>query len=316
MDKYLLGIDIGGTTVKIGLFNNLGELLDKWEIETRKIENGKYILSDITKSINEILEDRNISKDEVLGAGVGVPGPVKDDGTVLGCVNLGWSVFNVSTQLEKLLHIPIRVANDANIAALGEMYKGGGKGYKNVIMVTLGTGVGGGVIVNGKIVAGATGSGGEIGHINVNPHEKVSCNCGRKGCLEQYTSAIGIVRLAHEILERENLDSRLRNIENITSKDVFDLAKDNDQLSLKVIEKFSSILGRALSNIACICNPQAFIVGGGVSNAGDILLDNIKKYYFKNSFFAIDDTDIKLAILGNDAGIFGGAKLAQEILFE
>lgn len=313
MKEYLLGIDIGGTTVKLGLFNNEGELLYKWEIETRKIENGKYILSDITQSINTILEERNISKDEVLGAGVGVPGPVKDDGTVLGCVNLGWSVFNVSKALGELLNMPVRVANDANIAALGEMYKGGGKGYESMIMVTLGTGVGGGVIINGKVIAGATGAGGEIGHINVNPHEKVSCNCGRKGCLEQYTSATGIVRLAKEILERESCDSKLRDIENVTAKDVFDLAKDMDELSIKVIEKFSVILGRALSNIACICNPDVFVIGGGVSKAGEMLLNSIKKSYLENAFYATTDTEFKLATLGNDAGIFGGAKLAGEI---
>ena len=313
MKKYSLGIDIGGTTVKFGLFNSEGELLYKWEIETRKIENGKYIVSDIAQSINASWEERNISKDEVLGAGVGVPGPVKDDGTVLGCVNLGWSVFNVSKALGELLNIPVKVANDANIAALGEMYKGGGKGYRTMIMVTLGTGVGGGVIINNHVIAGATGAGGEIGHINVNPHEKVSCNCGRKGCLEQYASATGIARLAKEILERESCDSKLRYIENITAKDVFDLAKENDELSIKVIEKFSSILGRALSNIACICNPEVFVIGGGVSKAGDMLLNSIKKHYLENVFYATADTEFKLAILGNDAGIFGGAKLAGEI---
>ena len=313
MKKYLIGIDIGGTTVKLGLFNNEGELLHKWEIITRKKDSGKYILSDISESINTILEERDISKDEVLGAGVGVPGPVKDDGTVMGCVNLGWPVFNVSTALEELLNIPIKVANDANIAALGEMYKGGGEGYKNIIMVTLGTGVGGGVIINGNIIAGDTGAGGEIGHINVNPHEKISCNCGRKGCLEQYASATGIVKLAREILERENCDSKLRNIENITAKDVFDFAKEEDELSVKIIEKFGFILGRALSNIACICNPEVFVIGGGVSKAGDILLNIIKKYYSENAFHAVADTEFKLATLGNDAGIFGGAKLAIEI---
>lgn len=313
MKKYSLGIDIGGTTVKLGLFNNEGELLHKWEIETRKIDNGKYILSDITESINRLLEERNIFKDEVLGAGVGVPGPVKDDGTILGSVNLGWPVFNVSTTLEELLKVPIKVANDANIAALGEMYKGGGTGYKNMIMVTLGTGVGGGVIINNNVIAGDTGSGGEIGHMNVNPHEKISCNCGRKGCLEQYASATGIARLGREILEKESCESKLRNIENITAKDVFDFAKEDDELSVKVVEKFSSILGRALSNIACVCNPEVFVIGGGVSKAGDMLLDNIKKYYSENAFHATTDTEFKLATLGNDAGIFGGAKLASEI---
>lgn len=313
MKKYLLGIDIGGTTVKLGLFNDEGDLLYKREIETRKIENGKYILSDITDSINSILEERNIPKEEIVGAGVGVPGPVKDDGTVLGCVNLGWPVFNVSQALEELLNIPIKVANDANIAALGEMYKGGGKGYEDMIMVTLGTGVGGGVIIKGQVIAGVTGAGGEIGHMNVNPHEKTSCNCGRKGCLEQYTSATGIVRLAREILEKESCDSKLRSIENITAKDVFDLAKEKDKLSKKVIEKFSSILGRALSNIACICNPDVFVIGGGVSRAGEMLLNSIKESYLENALYATTDTEFKLATLGNDAGIFGGAKLAKEI---
>lgn len=313
MKKYAIGIDIGGTTVKLGLFNKEGQLLHKWEIETRIIDNGKYILSDITESINLTLKNKNISKDEVLGVGVGVPGPVKSDGTVLGCVNLGWPVINVSKVLGNLLDIPVKVANDANIAALGEMYKGGGKGYKNMIMVTLGTGVGGGVIIDGNVVDGFSGAGGEIGHINVNPHEIQSCNCGKKGCLEQYTSATGIVKLAKDILKTDGCDSRLRSIENITAKDVFDLAKEKDVVAINTVEKFSSILGRTLANIACVCNPEIFVIGGGVSKAGDILLDSVKKYYLENAFHATTETKFELATLGNDAGIFGGAKLAIEI---
>ncbi|WP_455539050.1 ROK family glucokinase [Terrisporobacter sp.] len=312
MKKYLLGIDIGGTTVKLGLFNIDGELMHKWEIETRKIENGKYILSDIASSINSILEEKNISKSEVIGAGVGVPGPVKEDEIVLGCVNLGWSVINVSKSLEELLELPIKVANDANIAALGEMFKGGGKGHENMIMVTLGTGVGGGIIINGKVIAGINGAGGEIGHLSVNPHEKVSCNCGKKGCLEQYASATGIVKLAKEALERESCESKLRNIKEITAKDIFNFAKDNDELSIKIVDKFAFILGRALANISCICDPEVFVIGGGVSKAGDMLLDKIKQYYCENAFHATKDTEFKVATLGNDAGIFGGAKLALE----
>ena len=313
MKKYLVGIDIGGTTVKLGLFDLNGELLDKWEIETRKTEKGRYILSDIAKSIEGILNERKIKKEEVLGVGVGVPGPVKEDGTVLGCVNLGWPVFNVSTELEKILGLPVKVANDANIAALGEMFKGGGKGYKNMIMVTLGTGVGGGVIINGKFLAGNNGAGGEIGHISVNPHEKISCNCGKKGCLEQYASATGIVKLAKDALEKENCESKLRDIKEITAKDIFDFAKENEQLSLEVVDKFASILGRALANISCICDPEVFVIGGGVSKAGDILIDKVKQYYRENAFHATVDTKFKVAKLGNDAGIFGGAKLSLEI---
>ena len=313
MKKYLLGIDIGGTTVKNGLFNLNGELLHKWEIDTRKIENGKYILSDIAKSIDDILNERKIEKEEVVGVGVGVPGPVKEDGTVLGCVNLGWPVFNVSTELENILNLPVKVANDANIAALGEMFKGGGQGYENMIMVTLGTGVGGGVIINGKVLAGNNGAGGEIGHISVNSHEKESCNCGKKGCLEQYTSATGIVRIAKEILSSNEIDSKLRNIENITAKEIFDLAKDKDEIALKIVEKFSDILGRALANIACICNPEIFVIGGGVSKAGDILIESLKKSFKENAFHATVETEFKVATLENDAGIFGGAKLSLEI---
>ena len=312
MKKYAIGIDIGGTTVKLGLFSYKGELLYKWEIETRIIDNGKYILPDITESINLVLENRNISKGDVLGVGVGVPGPVKNDGTVLGCVNLGWPVINVSKVLGQLLGLSVRVANDANIAALGEMYKGGGKGYKNMIMVTLGTGVGGGVIIDGNVVDGFSGAGGEIGHINVNPHERQNCNCGKKGCLEQYASATGIVKLAKDILQKESCDSKLRSIENITAKDVFDLAKEEDILAINIVEKFSIILGRTLANIACVCNPEIFVIGGGVSKAGDILLENVKKYYLENAFHATTETKFELATLGNDAGIFGGAKLAIE----
>lgn len=303
MKKYSLGIDIGGTTVKLGLFTVEGELLKKWEIETNTTEKGKFILEDISKSIEEKLNNENIVKEDVLGIGVGVPGPVKGDGSVNRCVNLGWGVLNVSTELEKLTGLPVKVANDANIAALGEMFKGGGKGYSNIIVITLGTGVGGAVIIDGKAIPGANGAGGEIGHINVNPHESISCNCGRKGCLEQYTSATGISRIGTEILGRE-----------VTAKDVFDLAKENDELAIKVVEKFSSILGRAISNIACICDPEVFVIGGGVSKAGDILIDNLQKHYELNSLYATKGVEFKLATLGNDAGIYGGAKLAQELL--
>lgn len=311
MKKYSLGIDIGGTTVKLGLFTVEGELLKKWEIETRKVENGRYILGDITKSINDVLEKENIKKGLVLGAGVGVPGPVTNDGWVQGCVNLGWPVFNVAKSLEDILELPVKVANDANIAALGEMFKGGGKGYKNMIMVTLGTGVGGGIIIDGNIIAGSTGAGGEIGHIRVNNKEKDSCNCGGKGCLEQYASATGIVKIAKEILNDRDDESKLRQVEIITAKDIFDLAKEDDKVALEIVDKFSYILGSALANIACISNPEIFVIGGGVSKAGDILLDKVKKYYKETGFYTVTDAEFKLAILGNDAGIYGGAKLVQ-----
>ena len=196
MDKYVFGIDVGGTTVKCGLFTAEGVVLDKWEIRTNKENSGASILSDITNAINAKLAEKKIDKSDVLGVGIGVPGPVKGDGTVLSCVNLGWGVFNVNEKMSELIGLPVAAGNDANVAALGEMWKGGGQGYQDVVMVTLGTGVGGGIILDGKIWAGSNGAGGELGHMIVNPEETDVCGCGGHGHLEQYASATGIVRMA------------------------------------------------------------------------------------------------------------------------
>ena len=199
--RYLFGVDVGGTTVKLGFFDADGNLLDKWEIPTRKEDNGGHILEDVAATIKEKLTRDSIALQDVVGVGLGVPGPVDDAGMVYKAVNLGWGEFNVVKTLSNLLGLPVRAGNDANVAALGEMWKGGGQGYKNLVAVTLGTGVGGGVIVDGKVVAGNNGAAGEIGHITVNPGEKESCSCGRRGCLEQYASATGIVRYASRYLE-------------------------------------------------------------------------------------------------------------------
>ena len=231
MAKYVFGVDIGGTTVKIGLFSVEGELLSKWEITTRTDEGGKYILGDIAESIEDKLAEKLIDKEDVAGIGMGVPGPVKADGTVLRCVNLGWGVFNVAEELEKIIGLPVKAGNDANMAALGEMWQGGGKGYKDIVMVTLGTGVGGGIIIDGKMLSGVNGAGGEIGHIQVNTEEPEVCGCGRKGCLEQYTSATGIVRSANIALNNSDKPSSLRNVQYVSAKEVFDAAKKGDELS-------------------------------------------------------------------------------------
>ena len=247
MKPYIFGVDLGGTTVKIGLFEN-EELLDKWEIPTRTEENGKYILGDIADSILLQMQKRGISPGEIRGVGIDVPGAVLEDGTVNRCVNLGWGVVRAHEELNRLLNgIPVEVANDANAAALGEMWKGGGKGYSNVVMVTLGTGVGGGVIINGKIFSGAFGASGELGHMLVNPDETVLCGCGKKGHLEQYTSANGVARLAKKHLEASDEDSCLRREENVTSKAVCDGAKAGDKMCIEIMEEFGSILGRGLA---------------------------------------------------------------------
>ena len=307
MANYLFGVDIGGTTVKIGLFNVDGELLEKWEITTRTDDGGAYILSDIAASVTAKMEEKGIDKSDVKGVGMGVPGPVKEDGTVVKCVNLGWGVFNAAEELGGLLGLPVKVGNDANMAALGEYWQGGGKDYQNVVMVTLGTGVGGGIIINGKIVAGVNGAGGEIGHMTIDLNEQDACNCGKKGCLEQYASATGIVRLANRALQASDKPSKLREVKYISAKEIFDAAKGGDDIALDLVEEHGKRLGYALANVACVVDVDAFVIGGGVSRAGQILIDTTKKYFQQYAFHACRNTVFELATLGNDAGMFGGA---------
>jgi glucokinase len=289
----------------MGFFETNGALLDKWEIKTNTADGGKAILSDIAQAVDNKLAQESISKSEVQGLGIGVPGPVRSDGVVNGCVNLGWGVTNVAEELGKLTGLEIKVGNDANVAALGEMWQGGAKGSRDVVMVTLGTGVGGGIIVDGKIVAGFNGAGGEIGHITVNRDEIEPCNCGQYGCLEQYTSATGIVRMAKRKLAKTAEETSLRNFAELTAKDIFDEAKAGDKIALGLVDEVGSILGAALSNLACVVNPEIIVIGGGVSKAGKILIDTIQKHYIETSFHACRNTTFALASLGNDAGMYG-----------
>ncbi|MBE5870200.1 MAG: ROK family glucokinase [Lachnospiraceae bacterium] len=305
---YIFGVDVGGTTVKMGLFDGDGNVLDKWEIVTRKENNGENVLPDIAKAIKDKMAERKIDKDSVAGVGLGVPGPVDVRGVVHKCANLGWDVLDVNETLGNLLGMKVKAGNDANVAALGEMWRGGGKGYDSIVMVTLGTGVGGGIIVDGNILTGAIGAGGEIGHIHVQDEEEDACGCGNHGCLEQYASATGVVRLAKRALAASDKDSVLRGTE-ISAKAVWDAVKDGDEVAVSVAEQFGKYLGLGLSAIAAVVNPQAFVIGGGVSKAGDVLLEYIKKYYMPIAFHSDRDVVFTLAELGNDAGIVGAAKL-------
>lgn len=310
MSKVYFGVDVGGTTVKIGLFDDKGEILEKWEIVTRKEESGKFILGDIADSIQKKLEERSASKEQVGGIGIGIPGPISEDGTVLKCVNLGWGIFNVVKELSELTGIEnVKVGNDANVAALGEMWKGGGKGYKDVIMITLGTGVGGGVILNGKILTGVKGAAGEIGHLTVNYEEEDTCGCGKKGCLEQFASATGIVKETKRLLAASDKPSKLRDTDDLSAKAIFDFAKEGDELANAAVEQLGRYLGIACSHIAAIVDPEVFVIGGGVSKAGTILIDVIKKNYEENVMFALKNKEFKLAELGNDAGMYGCVKM-------
>lgn len=306
---YCFGIDVGGTTVKLGLFDGEGNVLEKWEIPTRSENGGVNVLPDIAEAVKGKMEEKGIDVSEVVGAGIGVPGPVTADGFINKAVNLGWNErFNVEEKLSALLGLPVKAGNDANVAALGEMWKGGGAGAENVVFVTLGTGVGGGIIIGGKIVTGSHGAGGEIGHIRVEEHEEDCCGCGNKGCLEQYASATGVVRIANKLLKETTEDTVLRTGE-VSAKTVFDAVKAGDGFAIKVAEQFGKYLGTALANISAIVDPEVFVIGGGVSKAGDVLLDYVKKYYMEVAFHGCRETRFELATLGNDAGIYGTARL-------
>lgn len=305
MKKYGFGVDIGGTTIKMSLFEMTGHMVDKWEIPTNTENNGSSILNDVAAVIEGRLVQDGISKDDVEGIGIGVPGPVVQDSVVTGCVNLGWGRVDVAKELGEKTGLKVRVGNDANVAALGEMWQGGGKGYQNVIMITLGTGVGGGIIIDGHVINGSNGAGGEIGHVFVDETEEEVCGCGKRGCLEQYASATGIVRLANRALAADQRESSMRSVQKISAKTVLDAAKAGDELALEVVEKMGRILGTALANAACIVDPEVFVIGGGVSKAGTIITEVIRKYYIERAFSSCRNADFALAELGNDAGVYG-----------
>lgn len=309
MEKVCFGVDIGGTGVKVGLFSEGGKLLDNWTFPTRKTEQGKDIVEDVGDFVNDKIEELKLSKDNVLGIGVGIPGPVTDNNDVLELANMGYGYFNVEEILGGSTGLPVKAANDANVAALGEQWQGGGKGYSSMVLVTLGTGVGGGIIINNKVVAGSKGAAGEIGHIHLNDEETDSCGCGRHGCLEQYASATGIVRMATKVLKETDEASVLRDLSDISAKTIFDYAKKGDALALKVVDEACDYLGRACGHISQVVDPEAYVIGGGVSKAGDILTETIKKHYNKYVMKTLKDKEFKLATLGNDAGIYGSARM-------
>ena len=307
--KYCFGIDIGGTTVKMGLFQEDGELLDKWEIKTRTENQGEAILPDIAQAVKAKMAEKKLVKEQIIGLGMGLPAPVTEDGIVQNTANLGWGYKEVTRELEELLDgMKVIPGNDANVAALGEMWKGGGQGNKDLIMVTLGTGVGGGIIVDGRILGGFHGAGGESGHLCVNYEETEVCGCGGRGCQEQYASATGVVRLAKKRLAKNDDETILRE-EEITAKAVFDAVKANDAVAMEIAEEFGRYLGYALANLATAVDPSVIVIGGGVSKAGEVLLQYIEKYFRERMFFANAKVQFALAKLGNEAGICGAAKL-------
>ena len=307
--NYGFGVDLGGTTVKIAYFDQEGNMLDKWEIPTVTADGGEKILPDIAASVLGYLKEKNIARERIIGIGIGVPGPVDDMGVVNKCVNLGWGVFNIHEQLGALTGFPVRAGNDATVAALGECWKGGGQGCRNMVFATLGTGVGGGIVIGGEVLHGTHGAGGEIGHMVLNRDEKEACNCGKYGCAEQYCSATGIVRVAKRYLAASDMPSSLRDMENMTCKDVFDAGKAGDQAALEILEQVYAYMGEFLANICNVVDPEVVVLGGGVSKAGQPLLDGVQRYFGRFVFHGAKDVTFRLASLGNDAGAYGAFKL-------
>ena len=310
--KYGFGIDLGGTTVKIAYFDETGNMLDKWEIPTVTENSGKQILPDIAASIRAFITAYQVNETAILGLGIGVPGPVDSKGVVNKCVNLGWGVFNIAEELTALTGFPVKAGNDANVAALGEFWKGGGQGCENMVFATLGTGVGGGIVVEGQLLHGAHGSGAEIGHMVLNRNETAVCGCGKKGCVEQYCSATGIVRLANLRLNENNDPSSLRGLSRITCKDIFDAGKAGDKVALEVLDQFYAYLGEFLANVCNVVNPEKVVLGGGVSKAGSMLIEGVEPWFRKYVFHAASGASFALASLGNDAGAYGAFKLALD----
>ena len=312
MKEYAFGIDLGGTTAKIGLFTTTGDLLEKWEVPTDTSDQGVRILPNLAAAVQDKMVQRSLRPDQIEGVGLGVPGPVQDSSVVaIVCANLGgWGDCDAGAQLSQLLGgLRVQVGNDANVAALGEIWTGAAKGCRSAVMVTLGTGVGGGVVADGKLIEGAHGAGGEIGHITVNPQEPAQCGCGKHGCLEQYSSATGVVRCMNKLLEQNpDVPCTLRG-RDFAAKDVFDAARSGDKLAQQEVEDMTLTLALALGNIAAITDPEMFLVGGGVARAGDVLLEPLSRHYQANAFLSCRNTPIRLASLGNDAGIYGAVRL-------
>lgn len=320
MDKKLIGIDLGGTTVKFAILTLDGDVQQKWSIETNILDEGRHIVPDIIESINHRISLYEMKHDDFVGIGMGTPGSVNiKKGTVVGAYNLNWTkTQNVKTQIEEATGIPFVLDNDANVAALGERWKGAGENNPDVIFITLGTGVGGGIIAEGNLLHGVNGCAGEIGHVTVDPGG-FECTCGKRGCLETVSSATGVVRVARHMSEEYAGDSKLKQAiddgQDVSSKDIFDYAKAEDPFALMVVDRVCYFLGLAIGNLGNTLNPSSVVIGGGVSGAGEFLRSRVQTYFEEFTFPEVrSSTQVKLAELGNEAGVIGAASLALQFL--
>ena len=310
--RYGFGVDIGGTTVKIAWFEESGKKLCSWEIPTVRENNGKQILPDIASALEKFLTEQGVDRKDVIGIGVGVPGPVDSKGVVKVCVNLGWGEMDIANQLSELTGLPVKAGNDANVAAMGEYWQGSAREYGSMIMATLGTGVGGGIVVEGNLLHGTHGCGGEIGHMVLNRDETEVCGCGNRGCAEQYCSATGLVRLANRRLAEDDAPSALRQLEKMEAKDVFDAGKQGDAVANEILERYYACLGEFFANLCAVVDPEVIVLGGGVCKAGQVLLDGIRRGFERFCFSGVKGVKFAVAQLGNDAGSYGAFKLVLD----
>ena len=314
MKEYVAGIDVGGTTIKMAFFPEDGAPVAKWEIVTPVPKTNDDFFRPIAESIFQKAEELSIPRSSIMAIGMGLPAPIPEGGYMPKCANIGLDACNPAETMTRLTGIPSFVTNDANAAALGETTYGAANGVQNVVMITLGTGIGGGIVVNGRIVNGKNGVAGEIGHIVVNPEETEPCNCGNRGCVEQYASATGIVRTARQLLGASDRPSALRSIEKLTAKDVVDAAKQGDEIASETMEFFGKMIGLLISYLMLTVDPEVVLIGGGVSKGGQYIVDLANKYTFRNTHIAEKTGEIRLSALGNDAGIYGAAALARQSL--
>lgn len=314
MKPYAFGVDLGGNAIKIGLFQTTGNLVEKWTIPARLEDHGSHLLADVVDAIRAKMAERSLTWDVVEGVGMGVPGPVDQDGTVMRCVNLGWDILNVPQAVRELEPAieKLKVANDVNAATLGEMWQGGAQWNNSAVMVTLGVGIGSGIVVDNKVFVGSTGAAGEIGHMCVNPKETERCTCGNYGCLEQYCSDTGLVRTAQAVLEERPEEPSLLRDGEITPKAICQAAKKGDAAATEVLDRFGQLMGQALTAVACTVNPQVFVIGGQMAQAGMAILKPIETYFRRYAFHAFRNTPFVLAELGEDAGIYGSVRMLFE----
>jgi len=310
-EKIYVGVDVGGTTMKLGICNAEGTLLQTFEGPTEVNKGSDAILHNIATYSKQIVEESSYSWEQVQGVGIGIAGFLDiPNGFMKHSPNLYINNVDIKGTLEKELNVLIKVNNDANVAALGEAWAGAGRGISNCVMYTLGTGVGGGIIIDGKIVEGFQSVAGELGHMAIVPDlEAIQCGCGKRGCLETVSSATGIIRMAEEAVARGDRTT-LASVEKIMAKDVLDAAKAGDEVATRITARAAYYLGRSMAMMSVILNPECYIIGGGVAKAGDFLFDQIREVFEKYTQDASkENVKIVPAVLGNNAGVVGAAGL-------